>query len=160
MFIIVLKTKRMFKKHKSILVCVLLIIIFSAILILILNPFLAVFFKISNNDSVQGLNNIELFVFSVILAPFIETLFFLFVPMKIFENRNINKIGVGIVATILFALTHCYSLNYVFFSFFMGLYLLFAFFLFTRKTNINTAFWAVSVVHLLNNLYFFLLATF
>lgn len=117
MFIIVLKTKRMFKKHKSILVCVLLIIIFSAILILILNPFLAVFFKISNNDSVQGLNNIELFVFSVILAPFIETLFFLFVPMKIFENRNINKIGVGIVATILFALTHCYSLNYVFFLF-------------------------------------------
>ena len=120
MFIIVLKTKRMFKKHKSILVCVLLIIIFSAILILILNPFLAVFFKISNNDSVQGLNNIELFVFSVILAPFIETLFFLFVPMKIFENRNINKIGVGIVATILFALTHCYSLNYVFFFFFYG----------------------------------------
>ncbi len=139
--------------------CFFMVLVLSFINIYLLIPSLMKIFPIADVSTkvlIGWDNAIERFMLMVILGPFVETLVFIFAPIKILEDK-MNVYSIGLISCVVFSLTHFYSLQYVFLSFFTGVYLFASFLLFKKKYSINIAFFSVSMIHLLNNLYHFIL---
>jgi uncharacterized protein len=144
-------------KFKSYLFILSFILVLSLFNIYILAPQLLILFPLDSETSVKVVSKMsimETFIFAVILGPIIETFVFIFIPIKVLENK-VNIWIICLLSTILFSLSHFYSLNYIFFSFFVGLYLFVLFVCFQKRFSCNIALLAVSIIHLSNNLHKF-----
>lgn len=144
-------------KFKSYLFILSFILVLSLFNIYIFAPQLLILFPLDSETSVKvvsKMSKMETFIFTVILGPIIETFVFIFIPIKVLENK-VNIWIICLLSAILFSLSHFYSLNYIYFSFFVGLYLFISFILIQKKFGCNIAFFAVTIIHLSNNLHKF-----
>ncbi len=103
------------------------------------------------------------FIIAIVIAPLFETLFFqALVIYQVFESysgRYKKEIAI-IVSSLLFGSIHYYSLYYFLFATIAGLFLAYIFCYFREKTNYLMAFIYLTLIHMLSNLYIFLLKTF
>jgi membrane protease YdiL (CAAX protease family) len=133
--------------------------IFTILFIYYLNPYLCSLFPIDNievfNNKNETIKIFETFLLGCVAAPIGETLIFLFSPIKLWYKKY-NILLLGIISSFLFAITHPYSLNYVFITFFLGLYLFIVFYILFRYSNIYLATICITILHFCNNFKLFL----
>jgi membrane protease YdiL (CAAX protease family) len=143
-------------KYLFIIFFVLLSIIVS-LLILSITFFLGIE---SSNRKVEA-NTIPYYIKTLLLAPFIETLIFQFIPIE-FLKRFINKdLTVIIISSLLFGVAHYfnhYLIRDILLTFFSGLVLAISYVLAKKRSDLN-AFIAVSLIHLGYNLFIVILKT-
>jgi len=65
--------------------------------------------------------------FGLILAPFFETFLHQWLIYKLLRRFNLNNLLLVFFSAVLFGLAHCYSLSYIIFAFFTGIFLMLAF---------------------------------
>ncbi len=93
-----------------------------------------------------------MFIIQVIfLAPIIETLLFNYCVQEFFEKNKRRLTGV-VVSTFLFALTHCYSVYYVIYTFLIGLVFSFSYLIIRGSNSKFSSFSIIAFAHFLHNL--------
>lgn len=122
-------------------------------------PFLLKIFPLSRDSfkvTIEMKSKLEEFVYTVLLGPIIETVIFIVAPIKILEDK-LNIFAIGLLGSFLFSLSHFYSINYIFLSFLIGIFLFGCFLFLKHKFSFTLAFIGVTLIHLSNNLYNFIL---
>lgn len=115
------------------------------------------------NDFLEGKSLIYIFLTTVIIIPFIETLLFQFIIIEgyfIILRKNNKAIILAILtSSIVFGLSHSYSLNYILLGLIIGFYLSLIYVLAKLRKDISP-FFLVSIIHMIINLMVFLLNDF
>ncbi len=91
----------------------------------------------------------------LLLAPVLETLLYQLLVYKIFNRFTNLKVKKNqylllFISALLFSLSHYYSILYIIRTFFLGLVLMYAYFL--KAENTKQAFWLVTIIHALTNM--------
>ena len=101
-------------------------------------------------DSLQGSIFLQ-FIIGVTLAPLVETMLFQSLPIYILMTyTKLNNAAVMSISALFFALSHFYSLTYVFVTFFVGFVLAYAYIVYLKKRQ--SSYWVVVAIHALRNL--------
>ncbi|NFP92699.1 CPBP family glutamic-type intramembrane protease [Clostridium sporogenes] len=106
----------------------------------------------SANLVVSESNFISEFILVIIIAPLIETLIFQYSIIKFLRNFNIlknNNIIIILISSILFGLSHPYSLTYIINTTILGIFLSYSFVIYENKNE--SPFWVVCAIHSLKN---------
>ncbi len=108
-------------------------------------------FKINMNNKFAH----EPFWFKLIVgslvAPFLETYFFQQLPYTILKKWNANNTIIILISSVLFGLSHFYSLYYMIFGFFAGIVLIKAFI--NWQGTLNSKYLITVGIHSMANLY-------
>ncbi|MGJ1414605.1 CPBP family glutamic-type intramembrane protease [Sphingobacterium multivorum] len=111
-----------------------------------------------SNEVVRGQGILKIFLYTIILGPFFETLLFQFIPIKLLSTYTFfkeRKLLMALISALTFALTHMYSLYYFILSFLMGIVFVFFFFI-TEFKKKGTGLWHTIFLHAIINLMVFL----
>jgi len=88
----------------------------------------------------------------IFIAPIFETLIFQSFLIYIFTKVLIkNRYFAIFISALAFGLVHYYSIVYVLYAFFMGLYFAWTYLNYYEKRGFSHAFWAITLVHALWN---------
>lgn len=111
-----------------------------------------VLFKTSSPNAFVAENNLYVTILMVvILGPLIETFFFqklLFILLNQIKWFSKNKLAIIIIGALLFGLLHFFSLSYIVFNIFAGIFLMFTYIIRSGKMPYLTTF----ALHALNNI--------
>lgn len=137
---------------------------FLFFIILLINITFSLLLKLINIDfgdsGLEEYPDYVKFLFVVALAPVIETVLFNLLPIKILQYVNFfkkNPLYVIFIASVVFSLTHTYSIAYVFMTY-IGAITLNTFFIVVQiKKNTKIAFILTVLLHSAYNLIGFLL---
>lgn len=120
-------------------------------------------FLFNINGGLDNVNDAEklpkeiFFFLAIVIAPLFETFVFQYLIFKFFviKERNFDNKKIFflfITSSLLFSLTHVYSIEYFFYSFFLGLYFITVFFLSIYiRNDKNFSFLVVFLIHLIIN---------
>ncbi len=156
------KLEKIDKKLKELspFVFVVVMTILSFVFIL---PFLPVLYALEaflgpmSGPSIMEKTLLHQIITLVLLAPLFETLIFQTVPILFLKSHSRLKPWVIIlVSSLLFGATHSYSFAYIFFAFLVGLVLAYSYLIYLEK-NVS-AFWVVTAIHSLRNMFSLVLA--
>jgi hypothetical protein len=111
------------------------------------------FINIINNDS-RSL--FVTFLGSVIFAPLIETFIFQYLIIETLRYFKINKNVIIWFSCLVFTISHSYNLVYMLLIIFPG-YLYSKYYIFLKDNRRNSPFLAIYFLHLLSNLFVFIL---
>ncbi|RVU90935.1 CPBP family intramembrane metalloprotease [Flavobacterium columnare] len=121
--------------------------------------FLIKIFELKNlNNSGNDLENFSKFskfLIIVIVAPFIETLIFQYLPLKVLERFKIeNRFLLIIIPSLIFSLIHPYHYIYILMTFFGGI-ILNSYYQISKNNN-KYYFFLTTLLHSMYNLFGFL----
>lgn len=134
-----------------------LIGLFSTLVILILFAPISVYLNDSSGPEIMDITPnssiIKMYFIAGIFAPIFETLIFQHLIFKIFrkfkKQTNIPILHYLLFTSILFGLSHFYSLIYIISTFFIGIS--FVFFYILSYLRRESAYWNVAIIHSLYN---------
>ena len=95
------------------------------------------FNKVTNkvDQNLFGDSLFEEFALVVVLAPILETILFQFLPAYFFTKR-IGRIGVILLSSFLFGISHFYNFSYMIFGIIIGLMFILGYY-YSDKKNVN-----------------------
>ncbi|WP_394759208.1 type II CAAX prenyl endopeptidase Rce1 family protein [Flavobacterium sp.] len=104
-------------------------------------------------------SNLEAFFVAIVFAPIFETLLFQFLIIyqthESYKGKYVKQLSI-FISSVLFGLSHFYSIYYVLFALVAGYILATSFYYFKEKTNYLSAIFYITLVHLLSNLFVFI----
>ena len=86
-----------------------------------------------------------------LVVPILETYFFQQLPYTFLKSRKRNTTAIILISSILFALSHCYSIPYMIFAFFAGIVLIKSFI--NWQGTLNSKYLVTFAIHSVANLY-------
>jgi len=96
---------------------------------------------------------VKMIGYGVIIGPVIETFIFTFLPYKLLSRIIKNDTLIIIIASLLFGISHFYSLMYIIYGVILGLILnTYYVYLLKKNNNTLTAFGLVTLLHASTNL--------
>lgn len=113
-----------------------------------------VLFLIHPNENDTGFTSEKItveIIISLLIAPVIETAFFFTLVFLMTKYLKKNIIYFILISSILFGLSHFYSVDYILYSFFIGI-VLSIFYTISEKRNQGDGFLDVTIIHSLYNL--------
>lgn len=136
-----------------------LIFLFSSFLITLFTSFLFYFLINilhlpliinSKQESFSGNSNVTKFIAVCLIAPLFETYIFQYGIIKWLSSTKMKNWFIVFISSLLFGLSHFYSLQYVVNTFFIGIVLALSFMWWINKKI--DAFWVTAIIHALHNL--------
>ena len=135
------------------------ILFFVSVLIsiLLINACVLEVFHMTSTQShrINNYNKLEIFLFDIILAPFIETFINQWLVYKLVSSYTDNKISIILISSIFFSLLHGLYFDRIIVTFFQGIFLMIAFICWEGKTT--SKYMITAIIHLIYNSILFIL---
>lgn len=136
---------------KSFFITSFIVILLNIIISLIFDKITTIYDLEFKSDSLTFESKKEEFILVVIIAPILETLLFQYLPY--FYLKKYSAIYTIIISSILFGLSHAYSIIYIIYGLTVGILFICAFFYSIKKYL--QPFWLVAFCHFIYNLFAF-----
>jgi|LakMenE18May11ns_1017448.scaffolds.fasta_scaffold9717405_3 hypothetical protein len=133
-----------------------IVILLNIIISFIFDKITTIFDLEFKSDSLTFESKKEEFILVVIIAPILETLLFQYIPY--FYLKKYNAIYTILISSILFGLSHAYSIIYIIYGLTVGMLFISAFF-YSIKKYLHP-FWLVVFCHFIYNLFAFCMNNF
>ena len=147
------KLNKFFLKKKYPVQLLLLWLLNFAVLIPIFLPVVFVLNEVvGENEAGPDIHDSSLWFRTIVIAPVLETLIYQHLIFWLYKNivKTSKYYACAIlISAILFGIAHTYSLQYIFFAFFVGLVLGYSYYFYHK--NPKKAFWSVAIVHCMQN---------
>ena len=111
-----------------------------------------------SNEIIRDKGMLLTFLYTIILGPFLETLLFQFIPVKLLSTYTFfkqRKLLLALISALIFALSHIYSFYYFILSFLVGAVFVF-FFLIMEFKQKGAGLWHTTFLHMIVNLMVFI----